>query len=262
MTTSTINQSRSQQHLEGYEQYEPSSRLQPQLNSEKETKTLNRMFLRFIWVYIILLYLTTYITAFVGIIRQTSIRSLQPLYSSITFDDDDDENQGDADALSKLIGKRDSIRKKRDVISKSSGESTSIDEPSPEKVQEILGGKTGMDVFEMPEFKNKRPSINRLDDETKDKSRGGPGSTMEQKEQDKFIDFQAEYDDENDFHIPNRIGFGTAAWGDPDRGFKAGKKMKKKEMKSGMFLAGDLQVRLYIIRFSYLFLLLNRYESS
>jgi hypothetical protein len=198
-------------------------------------------------VSLALLTLQRYSTAFVGIHKHTidsTSCSLQKLYSSISDDDDDDDGEGD-DALSKLIGKRDSIRKKREVISKPQtlSDDVSIDELPPEKLEEILGGKTGMEVFEMPEFKTKRPLVKRLDDETKDKSRGGPGSSQE-KDEDKFIDFQAEYDDENDFHIPNRVGFGTAAWGEPDRGFKAGKKMKKKESKSGMFLAGDLQVRL------------------
>jgi len=43
-------------------------------------------------------------------------------------------------------------------------------------------------------------------------------------------------------HITNRIGFTTKAWGDVDEGFKAGKKLKKKDIKRGKFLAGDLQV--------------------
>lgn len=54
------------------------------------------------------------------------------------------------------------------------------------------------------------------------------------------IDFLA--NDENELHIPNRMGFTTVAWGDVDAGFKEGKKLKKKEIKMGKFLAGDLQV--------------------
>ena len=196
---------------------------------------------RLLLFYLSLLFPKQYSTAYVGSSRRHTRCALKVPVLLSTISDDNDE---DDDALSKLIGKRDSIRKKRDVISKSptSSDSVPIDDLSPEKLDEILGGKKGMEVFEMPEFKTKRPLISRADDETKDKSRGGPGTNQE-KDQDKFIDYQADYEDENDFHIPNRIGFGTASWGDVDRGFKPGKKMKKKEMKSGMFLAGDLQVR-------------------
>jgi len=47
--------------------------------------------------------------------------------------------------------------------------------------------------------------------------------------------------DENDLHIPNRIGFGTQCWGDTSRGFTSERKMTKKMAKEGkLFNPGDL----------------------
>jgi len=46
--------------------------------------------------------------------------------------------------------------------------------------------------------------------------------------------------DENDFHIPYRIGFGTMSWGDTSRGFTTKRKITKKMAKSGQFNAGDV----------------------
>jgi len=99
-----------------------------------------------------------------------------------------------------------------------------------------------MDIFEMPDFKAARPL--KTPKEVDDIGRGGTGAGDKNKneEGDAYADFEAEYDDENELHIPNRIGFTTQAWGDVDEGFKAGKKLKKKEIKAGKFLAGDLQV--------------------
>ena len=61
----------------------------------------------------------------------------------------------------------------------------------------------------------------------------------------KGIDYLADYEDENELHIPNRIGFSTAAWGDESQGFvpSSNKKLKKKEIAAGKFVPGDLQVR-------------------
>lgn len=58
------------------------------------------------------------------------------------------------------------------------------------------------------------------------------------------IDYMADYEDENELHIPNRIGFATDSWGDESKGFvpKTKKKLKKKQITAGKFLPGDLQV--------------------
>ena len=139
------------------------------------------------WIFLIILFPKQDSFAFVGTTRNT-ISTKTPIVRVLhsTTSDDDDNNNDDDDALSKLIGKRDSIRKKKDVISKppsSIEKNIPIDDLS---LDEILGGRTGMEVFDMPDFKIKRPLLTRLDDETKDKSRGGPGTTQEN-EQDKFI---------------------------------------------------------------------------
>eukprot|EP00560_Eucampia_antarctica_P006366 CAMPEP_0197826482 /NCGR_PEP_ID=MMETSP1437-20131217/3439_1 /TAXON_ID=49252 ORGANISM="Eucampia antarctica, Strain CCMP1452" /NCGR_SAMPLE_ID=MMETSP1437 /ASSEMBLY_ACC=CAM_ASM_001096 /LENGTH=464 /DNA_ID=CAMNT_0043426951 /DNA_START=257 /DNA_END=1651 /DNA_ORIENTATION=+ len=143
------------------------------------------------------------------------------------------EEESDDDALSKLIGKRGGIVKKRADTPKA----PVIPPDDLPELKEPLSDKTGMDVFEMPDFKVKRPlrSANKGDDNNSDSEGSNDKDEL-------FIDYQAEYEDENDLHIPNRIGFGTMAWGNPDSGFKIGKKLKKKEKKRGKFLAGDLQV--------------------
>jgi len=57
-----------------------------------------------------------------------------------------------------------------------------------------------------------------------------------------FVDWTVNYDDENEFHIPNRIGFSTVDWGNSRAGFVGGK-LKKKDRKAGKFNKTDLKVR-------------------
>ena len=166
-----------------------------------------------------------------------------------TANDEDEEDDTLSAELSKLIGKRASISKKSSSSASTStskpqsqtipsdNEEDAIIDPSFEKMYE---GKSGMDIFEMPDFKTKRPL--KTPKETEDKARGGEGKGKEEQGGGEYVDFFADYDDENDLHIPNRMGISTIAWGDVDQGFKAGKKLKKKEIKAGFYLAGDLQV--------------------
>lgn len=166
--------------------------------------------------------------------------SQNPFYMSL-----DEEEDGELpDELSKLIGKRASIAKRSSVDESTLQSSTSSETATESKENQIASlyeGKSGMDMFEMPEFQSKRPIRT---PETKDPSRSPGGSGSEEKESESsYIDFMAEYDDENDdFHVPNRIGFGTKDWGDTSSGFRSGKKLKKKDIKRGKFLAGDLQI--------------------
>ncbi len=159
---------------------------------------------------------------------------------SSSADDEDDEPL--SDELSKLIGKRASIssaKKPPAAESKpilSDNEENAIVDPSFEALYE---GKSGMDIFEMPDFKTKRPL--KTPKETEDKARGG--DNKDGSSGGEYVDFMGDYEDENDLHIPNRIGISTDAWGDTDQGFKSGKKLKKKQIKAGKYLAGDLQVR-------------------
>ena len=163
------------------------------------------------------------------------------LYSS--KNDEEEEEEPLSDELSKLIGKRASmISSKKESAPASQTVKTSIPSDNEEgaildpSVESLYEGKTGMDIFDMPDFKTKRPL--RTPKETEDKARGGDGKD----DSEDYIDFMADYDDENDLHIPNRIGASTIAWGNTDLGFKAGKKLKKKEIKAGKYLPGDLQV--------------------
>ena len=161
-----------------------------------------------------------------------------------SIDDEDDIPM--SDELSKLIGKRASLSKLREEAGTPSAQDkkmTSTEQSDDITIDastaSLYEGKSGLDMFEMPDFTTKRPL--RAAPETNDKSRGGDG-TKGDDDDDTYIDFQADYDDENDLHIPNRLGFSTKDWGETKAGFKAGKKLKKKEIKKGKFLAGDLQV--------------------
>jgi len=154
-----------------------------------------------------------------GSVKSSPISS-SSLYMSDAFDDDE---------LSKLIGKRDQIKRKKKA-------------PEPEITDEdILSSATAGDALnfdKMPEFKTKRAArVPKKSDDDKKKKKGG-----KEDEEDKFVDFLSEYDDENDFHIPNRIGFTTAAWGDSKAGFVEGGKLTKKMKREGKFLPGDLQI--------------------
>jgi len=55
-----------------------------------------------------------------------------------------------------------------------------------------------------------------------------------------FVDWTEDYDDENEFHVPNRIGFTTRDWGNARKGFEGGK-LKKKERRAGKFNKADLR---------------------
>lgn len=160
------------------------------------------------------------------------------LYMSDDDDDLDDLFGEDDDALSALIGKRDKIYKSTPKTDKPKPPST--DEEIDAKLDEIEAKVADFDYMDdLPEFTSKRPVRTPKKVEKKEeKDDSAPDDEIS------FFDYQADYDDENDFHIPNRMGFGTGAWGEVKMGFKEGKKLKKKEMKAGRYLAGDLQVRI------------------
>lgn len=152
-------------------------------------------------------------------------------------DDDFDFGDDDDDALSKLIGKRASF-----VRSEPPPPSSPSDKP-PVPDEEIIEPKDvdfdDLDMENLPQFKTKRPT---RAPKKEDKKKKKDDSAVDEDDTINFMDYMADYDDENDFHIPNRMGFGTAAWGNEKKGFKTGKKLKKKEKKLGRYLAGDLQI--------------------
>lgn len=168
--------------------------------------------------------------------RDGSVPFSTRLYMTDDDDDLDDLFGEDDDALSALIGKRDKIYKSTPKTDKPKPPST--DEEIDAKLDEIEAKVADFDYMDdLPEFTSKRPVRTPKKVEKKEeKDDSAPDDEIS------FIDYQADYDDENDFHIPNRMGFGTGAWGEVKMGFKEGKKLKKKEMKAGRYLAGDLQV--------------------
>jgi aryl-alcohol dehydrogenase-like predicted oxidoreductase len=135
-------------------------------------------------------------------------------------------DKGDGDEVSKLIGKRDQInrRRKEDI--------------QTEKRLEKLEPVVDLDLDNLPKFTAERPlrgvkidETNELQGEDKTTSSDSP-----------IVDFMAEYDDENDFHIPNRIGISTRCWGDSSRNFLSGGKLTKRMVKLGKFVPGDVQL--------------------
>ena len=190
--------------------------------------------------------------------RDGSVPCSTRLHMSDDDDDLDDLFGEDDDALSALIGKRDKIYKSTPKADKPKPPST--DEEIDAKLDEIEAKVADFDYMDdLPEFTSKRPVRTPKKVEKKEeKDDSAPDDEIS------FFDYQADYDDENDFHIPNRMGFGTGAWGEVKMGFKEGKKLKKKEMKAGRYLAGDLQVCFWHVlfgmisaRYVYLFVFLS-----
>jgi len=138
----------------------------------------------------------------------------------------------DDDELSKLIGKRNEIKRQKQP------------EPKPEinedDLSDLMVDTAPMDYNKMPEFKTKRvarkPDSSNLDE--------GKGKKQNEDEEQgpEFVDFLSEFEDENEFHIPNRIGFSTSAWGEAKQGFVSKGKLTKKMKREGKFNPGDLQV--------------------
>eukprot|EP00977_Amphora_coffeiformis_P007697 scaffold1690_cov182-Amphora_coffeaeformis.AAC.54 len=150
------------------------------------------------------------------------VSSTSSLYSSNSMDDDE---------ISKLIGKRADIKRK----SKEELEEQQSP-PPPEPVVDL-------DLDKLPQFKTDRPGRiankkkKKKDDDSQQQEDGKKKSADTP-----IVDFKADYADENDFHIPNRIAVSTKHWGDPKSGFVATGKLTKRMIKEGKFLPGDLQL--------------------
>lgn len=136
-----------------------------------------------------------------------------------------DGNLGD-DEISKLIGKRNQIKRKKK-------EETNEEEKLP-KDEDVIP----FDLDSIPDLKTKRPVRERKNEEEEKEQEDNTAS----KEEVIAMDYLADYDDENDFHIPNRIGFTTVGWGDPTQGFVAEGKLTKRMIKAGKYVPGDLQM--------------------
>jgi len=146
--------------------------------------------------------------------RASSLR----LFSSIDPNEEDE--------LSRLIGKRNEIKRKKKAE----------EEPVERDTLEFDISEQDIEWDNLPEFKTSRPSRKKKpssDDQKKKK---------QQEEKDAGLDFLVDYQDENEFHIPNRIGISTISWGDPSRNFVPKGKLTKKMRREGKFVPGDLQV--------------------
>lgn len=152
--------------------------------------------------------------------------------------------------LDSLISKRDAIKKSIIANTKPDDDTPPIEEMSDDDIAKMLSDETDIDdLFSrdyVPTFSTKRgPSRAGL-------SGGDSGGVLdgeEEKDDEEralFVDWTEDYDDENEFHIPNRIGFTTSEWGDKKKGFVAGK-LKKNERKAGKFNKTDLQVSTKLI---------------
>mmetsp|Transcript_9422 Transcript_9422/g.21258 ORF Transcript_9422/g.21258 Transcript_9422/m.21258 type:complete len:547 (+) Transcript_9422:186-1826(+) len=186
------------------------------------------------------------------------------------MDDRDDMSvygkQKQKSELDSLTSKRDQIRAAKLANIKPDDDTPPIEEMNDEEIQAMFAKKNGgggeggeaavggegggLDVDDlfskdyMPDFKTKRSSSSSarglsggesggvLDDPNAEEEEGG-GVPL-------FVDWTEDYEDENEFHIPNRIGFSTVDWGNGKAGFVSGK-LKKKERKMGKFNKSDLK---------------------
>jgi hypothetical protein len=135
----------------------------------------------------------------------------------------------DDDELSKLIGKRDAIKRKKKIIPEEDVERMLENEPPSANDQ--------IDFDSVPTFKTSRPTRQAKPKEESKKKKDSSSSDNTNN-----LDYLAEYEDENDLHIPNRIGVSTRVWGDASYGFVAGGKLTKKQRRQGKFVPGDVQL--------------------
>eukprot|EP00538_Stauroneis_constricta_P006930 CAMPEP_0119565660 /NCGR_PEP_ID=MMETSP1352-20130426/30788_1 /TAXON_ID=265584 /ORGANISM="Stauroneis constricta, Strain CCMP1120" /LENGTH=226 /DNA_ID=CAMNT_0007614633 /DNA_START=7 /DNA_END=683 /DNA_ORIENTATION=+ len=133
----------------------------------------------------------------------------------------------DDDELSKLIGKRNKIvrRKKED--------------DADMDISSNIDALDDISLDDLPAFETKRPvrsssSGKKKKEETK-QEKGGRDQPPT------IMDYMSDYEDENELHIPNRLGFTTIGWGDPTAGFSTLKKLKKQAMKQGKYNVVDLR---------------------
>ncbi|KAL7579997.1 hypothetical protein ACA910_004987 [Epithemia clementina (nom. ined.)] len=152
------------------------------------------------------------------------------LQSSKDSSDNNNKNS-EEDEISKLIGRRSQIKRKKK-------------EAEPE-AQVPLEPVVDLDLDKLPEFKTERP-VRRAKQDGDENSPSDEGSSKDKDNKSKIdvpiIDFKADFEDENEFHITNRLGVTTNCWGDTRRNFVASGKLTKRMLKEGKFVPGDLQL--------------------
>jgi aryl-alcohol dehydrogenase-like predicted oxidoreductase len=138
-------------------------------------------------------------------------------------------HMSDDDELSKLISKRNQIKrnkKKEDIM-----------DAIEDKLAAAMEPVVDLDLDKLPEFKTERIARRKETDETAEED------SSKKKEADApIVDYFADYEDENDWHIPNRIGITSVAWGDTAKNFVPTGKLTKRLQKAGKFVAGDVQL--------------------
>lgn len=154
--------------------------------------------------------------------------------------------------LDSLISKRDAIKKNIVANTKPDDDTPPIDEMSDEDIAKMLSDEADIDeMFSrdyVPTFATKRAPSSRSGLSSGESGGVLDGEEEEDEDRALFVDWTEDYDDENEFHIPNRIGFTTVEWGDKKKGFVAGK-LKKKDRKEGKFNKTDLKVSDKVIAF-------------
>ena len=146
--------------------------------------------------------------------RASTPRTTSALLSSSSPSEESDE-------LSRLIEKRASIKRKK--------------KEEQEEPQTPPEPTVDLDLDSLPQFKTERPVRNK-EPQVEEQPKPGKDENLP------IVDFKADYEDENDFHIPNRMGFSTVAWGDTRQGFVASGKLTKRMIKAGKYVPGDLQL--------------------
>ena len=139
-----------------------------------------------------------------------------------------DGSVDDDDEISKLIGKRSQIKRKKK-------EELPTEAPLPDDVQDF-------DLENLPEFKTARPSRAKKKEDVEAEEAAEAAARRKEDDTILSIDYLSEHDDENDFHIPNRLGFSTVGWGDPTKGFVPEGKLTKRMIKAGKYVPGDCQM--------------------
>ena len=185
-------------------------------------------------------------------IRHTTHLNLGPIDDLSDYGKQKNESE-----LDTLRSKREQLKKAKLANIKPNDDEPKVKDMTDSEIAAMFATKNsgedgsedgGMDVDALfakdyvPDFKIKRQSSSRglssgdsggvLDD---------PNAEDEENDVGLFIDWTEDYNDENELHIPNRIGFTTKDWGNMKKGFVSGK-LKKKDRKIGKFNKTDLKV--------------------
>jgi hypothetical protein len=151
-----------------------------------------------------------------------------PLYSTPPEQDLDDEEL--PDEIAALLAKGKKLRAKMEERKRE----------EPPVMEQMVEVNEWTDFDKLPEFKTKIPE--RKKEEPKEDE--GDEKKKQSAARREIVDYKMDYEDENELHIPNRLGFTTRKWGDTSQGFvtASNQKLSKKMKRAGMFLPGDCQV--------------------